>query len=334
MFLDVMAAVFGARSMIKRNAAVAMGAAAAGTVLVTLATDHWNLADPADDLIAKGFVREDIATPTGRMTYFQAGNGEPLVFLHGIGGGASSWTWIRVAPSFVERHKVVVADWVGWGSSEHPRRFLEFADYERSLEDLLELIGAPVTIVAQSLSAGFAMSVAERRPELVRRLIFNTPSGGRDFGGNAFGILAKVAIEPAARLPLIGRGFYKALFHRSQFIGGWLRQEGFADASAVTREIVDAFLYNARRKNAAYSALPFATGGLRYDIAPYFDRLETPASMFWGSEETQVGVEVAHKLIDLRPDVPCEFIDHTKACPELERPERVVKVIDRAIRTT
>jgi pimeloyl-ACP methyl ester carboxylesterase len=63
------------------------------------------------------------------MAFYEAGEGRPLVFLHGIGGGASAWLWSKVAPPFVSRHRVVVPDWVGWGSSEHPSRPLEFEDY-------------------------------------------------------------------------------------------------------------------------------------------------------------------------------------------------------------
>jgi pimeloyl-ACP methyl ester carboxylesterase len=125
--------------------------------------------------------------------------------------------------------------------------------------------------------------------------------------------------------------FYKALFHRSQFIGGWLRQEGFFDGAGVTREIVDGFLYYARRPNAAYSALPFATGELRYDMAPYLARLNIPAAVFWGANETQVGPEVRDRLAKLRPDLPLMLIDRARACPELERPMEVIDVIRRTL---
>jgi haloalkane dehalogenase len=112
------------------------------------------------------------------MTFYEAGAGQPLLFLHGIGGGASSWTWIDVAPAFTREFRVIVPDWVGWGHSEHPRILLGFEDYVASLETLLEQIGEPAIIVAQSLACGFAAALAERRPDLVRRFVFHSPSGG------------------------------------------------------------------------------------------------------------------------------------------------------------
>src|SRR4028119_632336 len=95
-----------------RKAIVAGGVlAAAGAVL---AFDHWRVRDPAADFLRQGFRRREIATPPGMMTFYEAGAGQPLLFLHGIGGGASSWTWIEVAPAFTREFRVIVPDWVGW----------------------------------------------------------------------------------------------------------------------------------------------------------------------------------------------------------------------------
>lgn len=304
-----------------------LGVAAAAV----LALDHWTIGDPPAVFMKEGFKRTSIITPPGRMTYYEAGSGKPLIFLHGIGGGASSWTWSKVAPAFASEHRVIVPDWVGWGYSEHPARFVGFRDYVDALEALIDHVGGPVTVVAQSLSAGFAMALAERRPGLIGKLILNTPSGGRDFGGNAFGPLARAFLTPFAKLSGVNFFFYKGLFHRSQFIGGWLRQEGFLDASAVSRDVVDGFLYSARQPNAAWSAIPFATGDLRYDLAPYLQRMDVPAAIFWGMEETQVGPDVRSRLQRLRPDIPLHLIERTKACPELERPDAVISIIQAAL---
>ena len=286
--------------------------------------------DPGDDYLAAGFARTELETPAGRVVLYDSGPGEPMVFLHGIGAGASSWTWIFVAPAFVRTHRVIVIDWVGWGASEHPARMIMFGDYEASLQAVLEHVGRPAIVVAQSLAAGLAMALAERRPELFTRFVLHTPAGGKDLGEDAFGPLARTLITPFAT-PAVGFLFYRMLFHRRAFIRGWFRQQGYAEASAVTSRVVDAFVFYARRPNAAWSALPFASGSLRYDIAPYIARVKVPASIFWGAHETQVGLAIGKRLGALRPDLPFHLIAGTKACPELERPEAVVAAIRAAL---
>lgn len=265
------------------------------------------------------------------MVVYEAGQGAPIVFLHGIGGGASSWGWSFVAPAFVNDYRVIVPDWIGWGSSDHPGRFILFDDYVAQLEALLSGLDAPAIVVAQSLAAGFAMALAERRPDLIARFFFATPSGGKDFGRDAFGPVARTILTPLAGLPGINLAFYRALFHRRAFIADWFRRFGFADPDAVTDEIVASSLWSAMQPNAAYSALPFVTGKLRFDLAPYIKRLKKPAAMLWGADETQVGRDIGERLAALRPDIPLTLIANSKACPELEQPEAVIAVIRAAI---
>lgn len=319
--------------MVSRKSLVVGGIIAAGATAAVVAADKGRqaLADPAGDYLAKGFTRRELATPSGRLVFYEAGAGEPMVFLHGIGGGASSWTWSFVAPAFASSHQVIVPDWVGWGASEHPERFIQFDDYVASLETLLDHFGTPAIVVAQSLACGFAMALAERRPELFKRFVFHTPAGGKDLGTDSFGPLARTTITPFAKRPTMGFAFYRLLFHRRAFIGGWLRQQGFFDPAAVTRQIVDAFLFYARRPNAAWSALPFANGDLRYDLAPYLERLKVPTSMFWGAQESQVDAEIGRRLAALRPDIPFDLIQSSKACPELEQPEAVIATLQAAL---
>lgn len=319
--------------MVSRKSLVAGGIVAAGAAAAIVVADKRGgaVADPTGDYLAEGFTCREMATPSGRLVFYEAGAGTPIVFLHGIGGGASSWTWLFVAPAFARSHRVIVPDWVGWGSSEHPERFVLFDDYVAALEALLHEIGTPATVVAQSLACGFAMALAERRPELFTQFIFHTPSGGKDFGEDAFGPLARTTITPFAKMPGVGFALYRLLFHRRAFIGGWLRREGFFNGPAATRRIVDAFLFYARRPNAAWSALPFASGALRYDLVPYLKRLKVPASMFWGAQESQVGLNIGRRLAALRPDMAFDLIASSKACPELEQPEAVIATLRAAL---
>lgn len=313
--------------------AVAAGAAAAlGGAVAVGALRRRKPGDPAEDLPAQGFARHSLATPTGAMTYYEAGpdGAPPLVFLHGIGGGASSWTWSRVAPAFTGDHRVVVPDWVGWGLSEHPRRRLLFDDYVAQLDALLGHLGEPAVVVAQSLAAGFAAEVARTAPERFVRLVMMTPSGGRDFGEDPFGPVARRLLSSTAGTPA-GLPLYRAVFHRYRFVRSWLVNQGFYDRSKVTDQVVQGFLYFARRPGAAYSALPFLTGELRYDMAPYLRDLKVPAVMIWGAAERQVGVDVGARLAALNPDIPFRLLSRARATPELELPDETVALLREVI---
>src|SRR5215207_10680786 len=56
----------------------------------------------------------------GEMIYHISGSGDPVVFLHGIYLGASSYEWSKVYPHFTFGREVIVPDLIGFGESESP----------------------------------------------------------------------------------------------------------------------------------------------------------------------------------------------------------------------
>lgn len=308
---------------------VVLGASVAAGALAALG--RRGVGDPTVDFTGHGFARRRISTPAGEVAYYEAGAGRPLVFLHGIGGGASAWIWSKVAPAFTANYRVIAPDWVGWGESEHPRRLLMFEDYVAELEALLGHLDGPATVVTQSLATGFAAELARRRPELFGGMVMLTPSGGLDFGEDAFGPVARRTLTPLARTWPVNMLLYRLVFHRQSFIRGWFASQGFYERAAVSREIVDGSLYSARKPGAAYAALPFLTGDLRFDMAPYMRDMGVPAAMIWGSEERQVGRETGERLAALNPHVPLMVIDRARATPELELPAQTIAAIEASI---
>jgi pimeloyl-ACP methyl ester carboxylesterase len=105
---------------------VAVGAAA-----MWIARPPKSEGTPRVDLERQGFRRRDLPTPVGRVAVYEAGEGSPLLLLHGVGGGASSFYWYRIAPKLAQRYRVIAPDWVGFGASDHPARPILFDDYVR-----------------------------------------------------------------------------------------------------------------------------------------------------------------------------------------------------------
>ena len=313
----------------KRAWLLGLGALAGAGALAALR--RRDIGDPTTDFTAHGFTRHTTATPAGAMVYYESGQGQPLVFLHGIGGGASAWIWSKVAPAFATSYRVIVPDWVGWGLSEHPQRWMLPEDYVAELDALLRHIDEPALVVAQSLAAGFVADLACIKPELFTRLVLLAPTGGKDFGRDSFSPLVRAVLMPLVRNDSINRQLYRLLFHRPNFIRLWLTKQGFFNPAGVSEEIVNGFLYSARQPNAAYSALPFISGDLRFDFAAKLRELNIPAAMIWGAQERQVGRDTAERLAAVNPAVPLHFIEQARATPELEHPAQTVALIERLL---
>ncbi len=94
----------------------------------------------------------------------------PVLLVHGMGGDGH--TWDHFARALVHKgRRVIIPDLRGHGRSAHTSTYLfdEFGDDVRRLCDRLQL--SRLDIVGHSLGGYTASSIAQQRPNLVRRLV-------------------------------------------------------------------------------------------------------------------------------------------------------------------
>jgi pimeloyl-ACP methyl ester carboxylesterase len=94
--------------------------------------------------------------------------GPRVVFVHGLFGQGRNWT--TIAKGLAENHRVTLVDLPNHGHSPWTDR-VDYADMAGLLAAELELLGEPVTLVGHSMGGKVAMTLALRRPELLRALV-------------------------------------------------------------------------------------------------------------------------------------------------------------------
>ncbi|MGO4810757.1 alpha/beta fold hydrolase [Cupriavidus sp. 2MCAB6] len=128
---------------------------------------------------------QTITTPDGlRLHCLDAGAGEPVVFIHGSGPGASGHSNFKHnVPAFTAAgFRAVVVDLPGYGQSSKP------ADVEYTLDffvaalraQLLALALPRCVLVGNSLGGAIALKYALDYPEHVSRLVMMAPGGVED----------------------------------------------------------------------------------------------------------------------------------------------------------
>lgn len=105
------------------------------------------------------------------MAYYEAGEGDTLVFLHGI--PTWSFLWRDVATELESDYHVVAPDLVGYGnSSAHEGFDRSIRAQEEALADLLDALGVDsCTLVAHDIGGGVALRLAAHQPERVEKLV-------------------------------------------------------------------------------------------------------------------------------------------------------------------
>ncbi|WP_375551282.1 alpha/beta fold hydrolase [Rhodophyticola porphyridii] len=85
-----------------------------------------------------GFTRSMIATNGTRLSVHQAGQGAPLILLHGYPQNHMSWA--KIAPALAEEFHVIIPDLRGYGESDIPPNDAENRAYSKR-EMALDIVG-------------------------------------------------------------------------------------------------------------------------------------------------------------------------------------------------
>lgn len=124
-----------------------------------------------------GVRRRSLQVDDHRVVYSEAGEGEPVVLLHGFGASADSWN--RFAGRVTKRYRVIAPDLPGWGESTR----IDTASYAyprqvERLHQFLNVLGLrQVHLVGHSMGGFIASAYAGRYPEEVITLGLIAPHG-------------------------------------------------------------------------------------------------------------------------------------------------------------
>jgi pimeloyl-ACP methyl ester carboxylesterase len=115
-----------------------------------------------------------------RVIYRVAGDGPPVVLIHGMLNSSSHWQ--AVALKLASQHTVIAPDLIGHGDSAAPRGDYSLGAHAASVRDLLAAIGVErATFVGHSLGGGVAMQFFYQFPQRVERLVLISSGGlGRE----------------------------------------------------------------------------------------------------------------------------------------------------------
>jgi pimeloyl-ACP methyl ester carboxylesterase len=107
---------------------------------------------------------------------FTAGEGDPLVFLHGAGTAAGFDTLLPLA----ERFRLILPNHPGFGASADDPSIDSIHDYKLHYLDLFEQLGLEqVSLVGHSMGGYLAVTLAIEQTHRVRRLVLGSPFGLR-----------------------------------------------------------------------------------------------------------------------------------------------------------
>ncbi len=152
-------------------------------------------------------LRHEVRVGEWSIGYEVAGEGEPVVLVHGL-SGSTRW-WSRNVPAIAERHRIYLVDLPGFGTMRSLRRRFVLAETATWLSEWMEAAGLErAHLVGHSMGGYVSVRLAASRPELVRRLVLIAPAGvpaERSMIGHLVPLLLAVRYATPAFIPVLVR---------------------------------------------------------------------------------------------------------------------------------
>jgi pimeloyl-ACP methyl ester carboxylesterase len=264
-----------------------------------------------------------IATDCGRVSTFEAGSGDPVVLIHGL--GASKSEFLPTVPALALGFRTIAIDLPGFGDSDKPFPAAYNARFfARWVEATLDALGLDrVHLLGHSMGGRVALEVGMRHPDRVDRLVLMTPS---------MAFLANRPFAPALRLVRPELGFLQPA--PKNFVEGIIRRVVPGSDSHFVAPALDEFLraYLSPRGRVAFYAA--ARNIYLEDPTEFWSGLEalSPEALFiWGRRDNLVPIGFARHVRERLPAARhCELdCGHV---PQLERPAQLHSAITRYLR--
>jgi pimeloyl-ACP methyl ester carboxylesterase len=261
-----------------------------------------------------------------RVQFTIAGQGPPVVLIHGVAGRASQWD--QIVQLLADTHTVLAPDLLGHGESAKPRGDYSLGAHASGIRDLL--VGLDIeraSIVGHSLGGGIAMQFAYQFPERCERLVL-VSSGGL---GESVHPLLRAATLPGSEfvLPLLA---HPRVLDVASLLPRALGRIGLRSGPDLT-EMARGYqsLSNAEARSAFIHTLRSVIDptGQRVDGS---DRLylasQMPSLIIWGRRDRIIPVEHAQPAHEGMPGSRLEVFDDAGHFPQLDEPLRFARTLE------
>ena len=269
------------------------------------------------------------ATPNGDLFYKKKGNGPPLLLVHGIGAGCSSFEFRHIWNALSENYTVYAPDFLGFGKSDKPNIAYSADFMEGLLTDFIQDViakenpGAKVRVIGSSLGAAFAARVVQKTPDRFAQVVLVCPTGIQALAAPPS--QTAQSIQPLLRTPVLGATLYN-LITSHVGIQAYLRRAIYADPDFVTWDLTRHYHRAAHQIGSPNAIAYFVTGNLNAPISDAFAALTDPLLVWGNASNMETPLQNADTFLQINPRARLVVINGAGLLPHEEQPQQFLSV--------
>jgi pimeloyl-ACP methyl ester carboxylesterase len=241
-----------------------------------------------------------------QVRYRMAGEGPPVLLLHGWGGTIDSWA--PVAAELQRSYTVYACDLPGFGESSLPPTPWGSADYSQLIVKLMEQLELDAAhLIGHSFGGQVAIRLAATHPERARKLVLVCSAGIRRRRTLATRLklsAARTGRWLAAHGGRVGARAREAIYRRIQ-------SQDYATAGPLRLTLVKV---------------------VNEDVSCLLPRIQSPTLLVWGEQDRDVPLAAARIMARLIPQAHLAVLENAGHFPYLDQFDRFRLIVGRFLR--
>lgn len=256
----------------------------------------------------------EIQLPFCKTAFVEAGQGFPVVLVHGL--MAYSFAWRKNIPALAEHFRVLALDLAGCGRSGSISQGKYGVEaWSRQLEEVLDALElGTVHLLANSAGGAVAIDLATRCPTRVRKIALVSPV-------NPFSqrVMLQRKIYGCTGLPNF---FMNPLVAKAPRILPWLfRHRLYSDPSRITPETIPGYLEGLRVELTVPMLREAICGWKPERMAEQLSHVAAPVLLLWGEDDKIIPPSCIGALLKAFPNASVVRIPHAGHIFQEELPE-------------
>lgn len=248
------------------------------------------------------------------------GKGQPILFIHGLGG--SSYSWRFMVPEFKLKYQVILIDLLGAGKSPKPKgkvysileqgKLVHDFIVEKNLQNLV-LVG---NSYGGAVSLLVAMQLVAEPPVRLSRLVLIDSAGYPDHLPDYLKIL---------RTPMLG---WLAVYLIPPSLQIYIvLRKSYYDPDLITTEQISKYAKPIKQRGGRHALLQLARQAIPDDICDYiakYPTIKVPTLILWGDDDRVLPEVIGCRLQKAIHGSTMEIINEAGHIPQEEQPDQVI----------
>jgi pimeloyl-ACP methyl ester carboxylesterase len=269
--------------------------------------------------------RRTLQLAAGPIRYRDIGQGDPIVFVHGL--LVNGLLWRKVVPLLANSFRCLVPD---FPLGSHATPMAADADLTppglaRIVAEVLETLRLErVTLVANDTGGAISQIVATRHPQRIGRLVLTSCDMFDNFLPPMFQPMQWAAHVPGS-IFLIAQAMRSRTLQKSPMAFGWLAKHGIEPR--VAAQYLQGVLSSAAVRRDVHKVLKGISARYTMEAAEALRRFDRPVLLAWAREDRFFPIAHAQRMAEILPHARLELVDDSYTFVSEDQPQQVARLI-------